>query len=154
MGSQEATTMKTRLTHAARILLGLVFFVFGLNGFLHFIPQPPMSGPPLDFVTALVKSGYEFDLLKGTEVAAGVLLLSGRFVPLALAVLAPIIVNILAFHAFLAPAGLGVPVVVLGLELYLAWSYRSVYRPMLGANVQPDPTTDGTELSRHALASR
>jgi len=49
--------MKAKASHAARILLGLIFFVFGLNGFLHFIPQPPMSGPPVDFVGALIRSG-------------------------------------------------------------------------------------------------
>ncbi len=76
--------MKTKVTHAARILLGLIFFVFGLNGFFHFLPQPPMSGPPADFAGALVATGYMFPLLKGTEVLAyGVLLLSGRLVPLA-----------------------------------------------------------------------
>lgn len=123
---------------AARIVLGLVFFVFGLNGFLHFLPQPPMSGPPAVFVGALIGSGYEFALIKGTEVAVGALLLAGRFVPLALAVLAPVIVNILAFHLFLAPSGLAIPVVALALELFLAYSYRSAFRPMLRARVAPD----------------
>jgi len=139
--------MKAKASHAARILLGLIFFVFGLNGFLHFIPQPPMSGPPVDFVGALIRSGYEFQLLKGTEVLAGLTLLSGRFVPLALAVLAPIVVNIVAFHTFLAPAGLPLPIVVLALELFLAWSYRSAYRPMLGAHVQPDASSDASVAS-------
>jgi len=76
-------------------------------------------------------------------------LLSGRFVPLALAVLAPIVVNIVAFHLFLAPAGLPLPIVVLTLELFLAWSYRSAYRPMLGAHVQPDAASEDVALSAH-----
>lgn len=123
---------------AARVVLGLVFFVFGLNGFLHFLPQPPMSGPPAAFVGALIGSGYEFALIKGTEVAAGALLLAGRFVPLALTVLAPVIVNIVAFHLFLAPSGLAIPLVVLAVELFLAYSYRSAFRLMLRARVAPD----------------
>lgn len=122
---------------AARILLGLVFFVFGLNGFFRFIPQPPPPAPALAFAMALVQSGYFFPLLKGTEVLMGILLLSNRFVPLALAVLAPIIVNILAFHAALAPSGLPMAIVIVALEIYLAWSYRKHYAPMLAAKARP-----------------
>lgn len=122
-----------KLPTAARIVMGLAFFVFGLNGFLHFLPQPPMSGPPADFAGALFATGYMFPLIKGTEVAASLLLLSNRYVPLALAVLAPVLINIVAFHAFLAPAGLALPVVLLVLELYLARSYRGVFAPMLQA---------------------
>jgi len=129
--------MKLKVVLGARILLGLVFFVFGLNFFFHFIPPPPMSGPPADFAGAMMATGYLFVLVKVTEVAGGALLLAGRFVPLALALLAPVVVNIVAFHAFLAPSGIAVPLVVLALELFLAWSYRTAYLPMLGAKVQP-----------------
>ena len=116
-----------------------MFFVFGLNGFLHFIPQPPMSGPPAEFLGAIVASGYLFPLLKGTEVARyGLLLLSGRFVPLALTVLAPVLVNIVSFHLFLAPAGLPLPLVLVALEVFLAWSYRSVFAPVLNPRAVPD----------------
>jgi uncharacterized membrane protein YphA (DoxX/SURF4 family) len=129
--------MKPKVVLGARILLGLVFFVFGLNFFLHFIPTPPMSGPSASFAGAMAATGYLFVLVKVTEVTGGVLLLSGRFVPLALALLAPVIVNIVAFHAFLAPSGLALPLVILLLEVFLAWSYRDAYRPMLGAKVAP-----------------
>jgi len=122
-----------KLPAAGRVVLGLAFFVFGLNGFLHFIPQPPMSGPAASFGGALFATGYMFPLIKGTEVAAGLLLLSNRFVPLALALLAPVLVNIVAFHGFLAPAGLALPIVLLALELYLARSYREAFAPMLQA---------------------
>ena len=121
----------------ARILLGLVFTVFGLNKLLHFLPQPPMSGPPAEFFGALFATGYMLPLLAVTEIAAGVMLLSGRFVPLALTLLAPIIVNILGFHLFLAPSGLAVPVVVLAAEVYLAWAYRDAFAPMLRARATP-----------------
>jgi hypothetical protein len=130
-------TITSKLPTAARVLLGLTFFVFGLNGFLHFIPQPPMSGPPANFIGALLATGYLFPLLKGTEVAAGLLLLSNRFVPLALTLLAPVVVNIVFFHAFLAPAGLAVPLIVLALEVYLARSYRDAFAPMLHAQNAP-----------------
>jgi uncharacterized membrane protein YphA (DoxX/SURF4 family) len=120
---------------AARVVLGLVFFVFGLNGFFNFIPPPPDGIPAgaAALAGAMMKSGYMFPLVKGTEVIVGALLLSNRFVPLALVIIAPVIVNILAFHAFLAPSGLAVPIVILALELTLAWSHRKVYLPMLAA---------------------
>jgi putative oxidoreductase len=121
----------------ARILLGLAFTVFGLNFFFHFIPQPPMPPAAGAFAGAMFATGYIFHLLKVLEVASGLALLSGRFVPLALAVLAPIIVNILFFHAFLAPSGLLIPLVLLVLELFLAWCYRDAFRPMLNPNAKP-----------------
>jgi hypothetical protein len=123
----------------ARVLMGLVFFVFGLDGFLHFVPQPttPMPEGVTALMGALIKSGYLFQLIKGTELVVGALLLSNRYVPLALALIAPVVVNILAFSLFLMPAGIAVPIVVAALELYLAWSYRSAFRAMLGARVSP-----------------
>jgi uncharacterized membrane protein YphA (DoxX/SURF4 family) len=136
--------MKSKLILAARILLGLIFFVFGLNGFLHFLPQPPMSGPPADFAGALIGTGYMWPLIKGTEVIGGALLLSGRFVPLALTVLAPVIVNIFAFHAALAPSGLAIPVVVVVLEIFLARSYWSAFAGIVRARVQPDGVGEGS----------
>jgi putative oxidoreductase len=145
--------MKTKMTHAARILLGLIFFVFGLNGFFHFLPQPPMSGPPADFAGALIASGYMFPLLKGTEVMAGALLLSGRFVPLALTVLAPVIVNILAFHLFLAPSGLPLPLVILALELFLVRSYASAFSGVLRAHATPDTTDRVAPTASHTVAA-
>lgn len=123
----------------ARILLGFIFFVTGLDGFLHFIPQPsgPMPEGIVAFSGALLKTGYLFQLLKGTELLVGTLLLLNRFVPLALALIAPVIVNIVAAHGFLAPSGLPTALVILALELYLAWSYRRAFRPMLASRVTP-----------------
>ncbi len=143
--------MKRKFVIAARVLLGLSFFVFGLNGFLHFIPQPPMSGPPADFIGAMIATGYLFVLLKATEVVSGALLLSGRFVPLALTLLAPVLVNIVLFHAFLEPAMIGLPLVLLALEIFLAWSYRAVFQPMLAARVAPEPSEEAV-AHRHAAA--
>jgi uncharacterized membrane protein YphA (DoxX/SURF4 family) len=124
----------------ARVLLGLMFFVFGLNGFFFFIPQPPPEQFPkalADFSAAMINTGFLFKLVKGTEVVCGLLLLLNRFVPLALVLLAPVIVNIVLVHAFLAPSGVGMGLVILALELYLAWSYRSAFRPLLAARAMP-----------------
>lgn len=128
------------LTHklplVARVLLGLPLVVFGLNGFLQFLPQPPLEGDAATYMTGLAATGYFFPLLKATEIAAGIALLSGRFVPLALVVLAPIVLHIFAFHAFLA-GGIGLPVVMIALGLYLAFSYRESFRGVLEAKAQP-----------------
>lgn len=134
-----ATSLITR--HApsvARILLGLVFFGFGLDGFLHFVPQPDPSSMPrgsVAFASALMGTGYMFQLIKGTETLVGALLLANRFVPLALALLAPVVVNIVLFHAFLSPSGIGMAIVVAALQLLLVWTHRRSYRPMLTACV-------------------
>jgi putative oxidoreductase len=118
---------------AARLFLGLVFTVFGSNFFLHFLATPPSPPRAAAFAGALFASGYLLQLLKITEVLAGLLLLSNRFVPLALAMLAPIVINIVSFHLFLAPAGLPLPLAVLVAELVAAWSYRAAFAPMLQA---------------------
>jgi hypothetical protein len=102
--------MKT-VSAIARYLAGLIFLVFGLNGFLHFIPLPPPSGIAAQFMGALYVSHY-LTLIFGLQVIGGVLLLVNRFVPLAVAILAPVIVNILSFHALMAPSGLPLAVFV------------------------------------------
>src|SRR5437762_13551697 len=83
----------------ARILMGLGFFVFGLNGFLHFIPEPktPMPEGAVAFAGAMMKTGYLFQMVMGTQLLVGVLLLLNRFVPLALVLIMPILINIIAF---------------------------------------------------------
>jgi putative oxidoreductase len=101
------------LTFIPRILLGLVFVIFGANFFLHFIPVPP---PPADstaagFMGAIYSSGF-LGFVKALQLIGGLLLLSGRFVPLAMMWLGPITVNVLLYHAFMAPQGLAVPIVM------------------------------------------
>ena len=119
------------LAHAARLVLGITFTVMGLNGFLNFLPSSPVPGAATAFLGAVSQTGYLIQLVMGTQLIAGVLLLANRFVPLALVLLAPVIVNIIAFHAFLLPSGLPLALVVLALEVYLAWTYRNAYRAML-----------------------
>jgi uncharacterized membrane protein YphA (DoxX/SURF4 family) len=137
---------------AARVFLGLVFFVFGLNGFLQFMPQPPMPPQAGAFMGALAATGYMFPLIKSVEVVAGALLLSNRFVPLALALLAPNVVNIVLFHAVLAPGGLPVALVVLGLELFAAWSNRDAYAPMLRARTASAESNAIASVPAHAAS--
>ncbi|MCA9579111.1 MAG: DoxX family protein [Polyangiales bacterium] len=127
----------SKLPTIARLFLGLAFLVFGLNGFLQFLPMPPVTGAPAAFLGALAATGYMFPLIKGTEVIAGALLLGNRFVPLALALLAPVIVNIVAYHGLLAREGVGLPLLLLALEIFLAYAYRSAFAPMLAARAEP-----------------
>jgi uncharacterized membrane protein YphA (DoxX/SURF4 family) len=124
-------TLQKLVPTAARLFLGLVFTVFGLNFFLHFLPMPAPPPHAGAFLGALAGSSYLFPLLKATEVAAGLLLLGGLFVPLALAVLAPILINIVGFHLFLEPSGLPIPLALVAAEIYLAWTYRAAFAPML-----------------------
>jgi uncharacterized membrane protein YphA (DoxX/SURF4 family) len=140
--------MTRHLPTIARLLLGAIFFVFGLNGFLGFLPAPPLSPEAGSFMGALAATGYFFPLLKGTEVIAGALLLGNRFVPLALVVLAPIAVQITAFHAFLA-GGLGLPIVILAAGIYLAYAHRESYRGVLAARAVPVATA-GRRASSYA----
>jgi uncharacterized membrane protein YphA (DoxX/SURF4 family) len=136
----------------ARYVQGAAFFVFGLNGFLHFLPQPAPPEAAGALLGAFAASGYMFPLIKGTEVIAGALLLLGRFVPLSLVLIAPVIVNILLYHLFLAPAGLLVPLLLLATELYLAWSYRHVFAPLLKPLAQPR-TAQSEDLTSRDTAS-
>ena len=122
--------------HTARVLLGLIFFVFGMNGFLQFIPPPPPEAFPAGaaaFSGAMMQTGYLLQLVAGVEVLVGALLLVNRFVPLALTLIAPVVVNIVLFHLYLSPMGTEIAFVVLALELFLAYRHRTAFRPMLTA---------------------
>jgi putative oxidoreductase len=103
----------------ARVLLGLIFLVFGLNGFLHFLPLPPPTGVALQFFGALIATHY-WVVIFAVQVIGGFLLLANRFVSLALVALGPVIVNIFFFHVFMAPAGLPLAILVVILWLLLA----------------------------------
>src|SRR4029078_2748531 len=104
----------------ARYLAGVIFLVFGLNGFLNFIPLPPPGGIAGQFMGALYASHYLW-VIFAFQVIAGVLLLINRYVPLAVAVLAPVIVNILVFHALMAPSGISLAVL-----MALLWALCSI----------------------------
>ena len=115
----------------ARILLGLMFVVFGSNAFLHFIPMPPQKpGLATDFSTALFVSHY-FYVVAILQITGGALCLAGRFVPLGLTLLGPVIVNILLFHIFLERNGLPMALVVSALALIVLWDRRSSFAGLL-----------------------
>ena len=133
------------LTHISRFLLGLIFLVFGLNGFLHFIPMPPPSGVAGQFLGAMFVSKYLL-VVSGLQVISGALLLINRYVPLALTILGPIIVNILLFHALMSPAGIGLAVFVTIFWGVVFVSVRSAFAGIFQARVEiknkPEPIED------------
>ena len=114
----------------ARFLLGLIFLVFGLNGFLHFIPAPPPSGIAGQFVGALFVSHYLVPIFL-LQITSSILLLVNRYVPLALTLLAPIIVNILLIHMLMLPSGLPLALVVTVLWIVVFLSVRSAFGGLL-----------------------
>ena len=121
----------------ARILLGLMFTVFGLNGFLHFIPSPAF--PPgflMDFFTAIVGSGF-YIMIFGVQPICGLLLLSNQYVPLAIVVLGAVLANILTFHATMNPQGFPTAIIAVTLWFLTAWPIRAQFAPLLArkANV-------------------
>jgi uncharacterized membrane protein YphA (DoxX/SURF4 family) len=116
----------------SRILLGLIFALFGLNGFLHFIPAPPPTGTAGQFFGALFVSHY-YVVVFGLQFIAGVLLLANRFVPLALTILAPILVNIVLFHAFMAPQGYAAALIAIALWGVLFYRERAAFAALFSS---------------------
>ncbi|WP_372770438.1 DoxX family membrane protein [Lutibacter sp.] len=113
--------MNSKLTMILRILLGLILVIFGANKFLGFMPAMEMPAPAGNLMSAMMASGYMLKLVGATEVVVGLLLLIKKWVPFALVVLAPISVNIIFFHLFLAPAGIAPAAVVTLLNIVLIY---------------------------------
>jgi uncharacterized membrane protein YphA (DoxX/SURF4 family) len=116
----------------ARILLGLEFVIFGLNGFLHFLKMPPPPGIAGQYFGAIFGSHY-YVVIFGLQLIAGLLLLSGRYIPLALTILAGILVNIVAFHATMAPEGLPMALITVALWFVVFWSVRRAFAGIFAA---------------------
>jgi putative oxidoreductase len=123
--------MKKKIPLIARLLLGFVFFAAGLAGLLNLAPPPPnLPEKLIAFNTGLMATGYFFPFLKVTETLCGLLLLSGYFVPLALVVLAPVVINITLVHLFLEPSGLPLAIILGLLLTYLAF-FSEPYSPAI-----------------------
>ena len=111
----------------ARTILGLIFLVFGLNFFFHFIPMSPSPGKAGAFEGGLMGSGYFFQFMKVIEIVSGLFLLVNRYTAFFLLLLFPITVNIFLFHAFLVPSGLPLGGFMLALNLFLGYAYFKYY---------------------------
>jgi uncharacterized membrane protein YphA (DoxX/SURF4 family) len=120
----------------ARYLAGVIFFVMGLNGFLNFIPLPPPGGIAGQFMGALYVSHYLW-VIFAFQVIGGLLLLVNRYVPLAAALLAPVIVNILTFHVLMAPSGLPLALFVAILWVAIFIEVRPAFSGLFQSRWQP-----------------
>ncbi|NOR29172.1 MAG: DoxX family membrane protein [Lutibacter sp.] len=120
--------MNSKLTMALRILLGLILVVFGANKFLDFMPHMEMPEPAGKLMMAMMASGYMLKLVGATEVFVGLLLLIKKWVPLSLVLLAPISTNMVLFHLFLAPAGIGPAAIVTIINVILIYDNWSKFK--------------------------
>jgi len=117
----------SKVKMVVRILLGLMVLVFGLNKFLQFMPMPPMSQEAGEFMSALVNSGYLLMVVAIVEIVTGILLLLNRFVPLALVILFPVLLNAFLFHLFLDLAGIGGAAFAIVMNSYLFFVHKESY---------------------------
>lgn len=137
------------VTLIARLLFGLAFTVFGLNGVLMVFGKPFMPPPKempeaaASFFQALTNSRYMMPLIGGTQLVSGLLIFTGVLTPLGLALLAPVVVNIVLYHHYVDPSGLGIAYVVLALELFLAYAYGPAFRGVLNPGAKPRWTKAG-----------
>jgi len=136
---------------ALRIIFGLAFAAAGAVGLFQLAPAPAHEGVAGAFVGGLAAAGYFFPLLKATELVAGLLLVSGRLVPLALTLLAPIVVNIAAFHFLLEPQGAPVAAILLVAEAGLAWIHRDAFAPLFRRSSAPAPRADAAASAVTAI---
>lgn len=132
--------MKHRATFGARIILGLIFFVFGLNGLVgalfnyYFLPMPP---PPEELIQFFSAFWYFVPFLKIVEVTCGALLLANLYVPLALVLLAPIAINIFLYHLLIDPGGVALPIFIIILMIWLAYGYWGHFKGLLSKTSRP-----------------
>ena len=133
----------------SRVVLGSILFVIGgLNGFFQFVPVQ-MAQDCIQcgqYINGLIASGFLFPAVKSIELFTGALFLLGLWLPLALVISAPIVVNIALYHMFLAPSGLGIALLMVGLELYLAYRYREVFIPLF--QMKPTPAEVSLQEAR------
>jgi len=141
-----------KLVTTTRILLGLIFTVFGLDFFLHFMPAGAVSEAGGAYLEALFNTGYMFPVIKSIELGAGLLLLTGYRPQLGLALLAPITFNIALYHLFLDPNGIILGMLVAALEVFLLWAYRDAFKSLFQATkVHAEPVRTGAALEARPL---
>ncbi len=123
-------------TIAARVILGLPFFIFGINYFFPFAPHPELHGAAVDYMTGLTKAGYFWPILRSLEILIGAALISGYFVPLALGILAPINLQILLFHLALEPQNVPMAIILALLQAFLIYRYWGYYKQIFVAKAE------------------
>lgn len=122
--------MNSNVSTVLRLILGLILVVFGSNKFYNFLPMPPMEGPSMEFMGAIITSGYLFKFIAFTEVFSGALLIFNKWVGLAQILSAIIIVNILAFHLALDITGIGVGALMAIISILLFYGNWSKFKTL------------------------
>ncbi|MDB9786531.1 hypothetical protein OAB57_00350 [Bacteriovoracaceae bacterium] len=125
--------MKRKLHTAARLIFGLAFLIFGLNGFLNFMPNPPMTPEAGSLIGAFAKTGYFFPMIKIVEMVVGLMFLTNMFAALAAILITPVLVGITTIHLFLNPAGIPIMIVLHLLHGLISIGYRNYYRILFNA---------------------
>ncbi|MCT4642354.1 MAG: hypothetical protein N4A33_08665 [Bacteriovoracaceae bacterium] len=123
--------MKGKLHLGTRLLFGLAFFIFGINGFLQFMPTPPMTSQAGALMGAFAKTGYFFPMIKTLEILIGSMLLLNLYAPLATILITPILIGITTIHLFLNPAGLAMMLILHILHGIIVWGYKDHYKSLL-----------------------
>ena len=123
--------MNIKIHTGARILFGLAFFIFGINGFLQFMPNPPVTPEAGALLGALAGTGYFFPMIKIIEISVGIMLLANKFAPLAIVLITPVLIGIATIHLFLNPLGLPMMVVLFSLHGFIAYGYKNYYASLL-----------------------
>ncbi len=121
----------------ARFLFGLIFVVFGLNFFFHFLPMPPLNEPAMAYMMALVNSGYTMNIVKVVEILGGIMVLSGCWLPFGVVILTPIVINIVLFHTFLDTGGAPIAYFLLLMWAILVWGYRNHFKSLFPKKATP-----------------
>lgn len=127
--------MKQKVQLGARIIFGLGFVVFGLNGFLQFMPNPPVTPEAGALLGAFANTGYFFPMIKIIEIVVGALLLLDLFAPLAVVLIAPVLVGITTIHLFLNPAGIPMMIFLHLLHGILVYNYKEYYQGLFTKKV-------------------
>ena len=120
--------MKIKIVTTARIIFGLAFLIFGLNGFFSFMPTPAPSAQMGEMLGAFAKTGYFFPMIKSIETICGLLILSNFLVPLGVILIAPILVGITSLHLFLDPQGIPMMIFLHLLHAFLIWGYWNYFK--------------------------
>ncbi|MGY8781441.1 MAG: DoxX family protein [Fidelibacterota bacterium] len=119
--------MKNKIEMGLRILIGALLLMSGLNKFFNFMPTPEMTDSAGSFMMALFSTGYIFPIIGFIEIVGGALLISGKLVPFAFIILAPIVINIALFHIILDPAGIGISLFLIGSMGWFAWNRKDAF---------------------------
>jgi len=126
--------MNSKVTMAIRILGGLVLLIFGINKFFTFITMPPPPEAAAQFYGALLNTGYIMPMVALVEIVAGISWITNKYVPFTTLLMAPISVNIVSFHLFLAPGGIALGAVVALINAYLFYIHKDKFMPLMQAD--------------------